>query len=165
MFRLIFQFSHNVLCSYKALINSTCNSGLHRIFKHSLIFFFSSLQLITDLIEDLEAQLFSFFPVYNLSLIFCQLSEYLCFYRMKAGKISCRKVKISISPQSKNVQFSARGERYVISKKIQPGLKFHPRVNFTLPMCNMPHRFGLEKCLDYLTEVRLILRYIGLRPP
>ena len=32
VFRLIFQFSHNVLCSYKALINSTCNSGLHICF-------------------------------------------------------------------------------------------------------------------------------------
>ena len=118
LFPLIFQFSHNVLRSYEALINSTCNSGLHRI----LIFFFSSLQLIPDLIENIEAQLFSFFPAYNVSLIFCQLSEYLCFYRMKAGKRSCRKVKISISPRSKNVQFSAPGERYVyLKKKFSPG--------------------------------------------
>ena len=145
LFPLIFQFSHNVLRSYEALINSTCNSGWHRIFKHSLIFFFSSLQLITDLIENLEAQLFSFFPAYNLSLIFCQLSEYLYFYKMKTCKISCRKVKISISPRDGNFQFSARVERCVFSKKIHPG------VNFTSPMCNMPLRFGLEKCLDYLT--------------
>ena len=114
VFPLIFQFSRNVLCRYKALIKSTCNSGLHRIFKHSLIFFFSSLQLITDIMENLEAQLFSFFQAYNLSLIFCQLSEYLCFYRIKAGKISCRKVKISISPRIKNVHFSARGDVYLL---------------------------------------------------
>ena len=132
VFPLIFQFSHNVLCTYKALIKSTCNSGLHRIFKHSLIFFFSSLQLITDLIENLEAQLFSFFQAYNLSLIFCQLSEYLCFYRMKAGKISCRKVKISISPRSKNVQFSAPGERYVYLKKNSARVKISPQGEFHL---------------------------------
>ena len=52
-----------------------------------------------------------------------------------------------------------------ISKKIHPGLKYPPGVHFTLPTCNMPLRFGLEKCLGYLTEVRLILRYIGLRLP
>ena len=52
-----------------------------------------------------------------------------------------------------------------ISKKIHPGLKFHPGVNFTSPTCNIPLRLGLEKCLDYFTEVRLILRYIGLRRP
>ena len=111
VFPLIFQFPLNVLCSYKALINSTCNSGLYRIYKHSY---------------------FLFFPAYNLSLIFCQLSEYLYFYKMKTSKISCRKVKISISPRGGNFQFSAR---------------------------------GLEKCLDYVTEVRLILRYTGLRLP
>ena len=114
MFPLIFQFPLNVLCSYKALINSTCNSGLYRIYKHSY---------------------FLFFPAYNLSLIFCQLSEYLYFYKMKTCKISCRKVKMSISPRGGN---------------------------FTSPTCNMTLRFGLEKCLYYLTEIRLALRYIGL---
>ena len=44
VFPLIFQFPLNVLCSYKALINSTCNSGLYRIYKHSYFLFF---QLIT----------------------------------------------------------------------------------------------------------------------
>ena len=132
LFPLIFQFSHNVLRSYEALINSTCNSGWHRIFKHSLIFFFSSLQLIPDLIENIEAQLFSFFPGYNVSLIFFQLSEYLCFYRMKAGKRSCRKVKISISPRSKNVQFSAPGERYVYLKKNSARVKISPQGEFHL---------------------------------
>ena len=78
VFSLIFQFSLNVLCSYKGLINSTCNSGLYRIYRHSY---------------------FIFFPAYNFSLIFCQLSEYLYFYKMKTCKLSCRKVKISISPR------------------------------------------------------------------
>ena len=40
VFPLIFQFPLNVLCSYKALINSTCNSGLYRIYKHSYFLFF-----------------------------------------------------------------------------------------------------------------------------
>ena len=44
VFSLIFQFPLHVLCSYKALINSTCNSGLYRIYKHSYFLFF---QLIT----------------------------------------------------------------------------------------------------------------------
>ena len=100
VFPLIFQFPLYVRCSYKALINSTCNSGLYRIYKHSY---------------------FLFFPAYNLSLIFCQLSEYLYFHKMKTCKISSRKVKISISPRSGNFQFSARGKRYVYLKKIHPG--------------------------------------------
>ena len=40
VFPLIFQFPLHVLCSYKALINSTCNSGLYRIYKHSYFLFF-----------------------------------------------------------------------------------------------------------------------------
>ena len=84
---------------------------------------------------------------------------------MKTCKISCRKVKISISPRGGNFQFSAWGERHVYLKKVHLGLKFLPGVNFTSPTCNMPLRFGVEKCLDFLTEVRLILRYIGLRLP
>ena len=43
--------------------------------------------------------------------------------------------------------------------------KTHPGVNFISSTCEIGLRFGLEKCLDYLTEVRLILRYIGLRLP
>ena len=104
VFPLIFQFPLNVLCSYKALINSTCNSGLYRIYKHSY---------------------FLFFPAYNLSLIFCQLSEYLYFYKMKTCKISCRKVKISISSRGGNFQFSARGEKYVYLKRNSPRREFH----------------------------------------
>ena len=85
---------------------------------------------------------------------------------MKTCKISCRKVKISISPRGGNFQFLVRGETYVyLKKKIESGLKFHAGVDFTSPTCNMPVRFGLEKCLDDVTEVRLILRYVGLRLP
>ena len=40
VFPLIFEFPLYVLCSYKALINSTCNSGLYRIYKHSYFLFF-----------------------------------------------------------------------------------------------------------------------------
>ena len=48
---------------------------------------------------------------------------------MKTCKISCRKVKISISPQGGNFQFSARGERYVYLKKIH--LEISPRLRVT----------------------------------
>ena len=58
---------------------------------------------------------------------------------MKTFKI-CRKVKISISPQGGNFQFSARGERYMYVKK-----KIHPGVDFTSPTCNMPLRDTLRK--------------------
>ena len=44
---------------------------------------------------------------------------------MKTIKISCRKVKVSISPRSGSLQFSARGERYMYLKKISPGGEFH----------------------------------------
>ena len=57
---------------------------------------------------------------------------------MKTYKVSCRKVKISISLRAGNFQFSARGEKYVYLKKTHPGLKFHPGVNFASPTCNMP---------------------------
>ena len=140
VFFLILQFPLDALCSYKALINSICNSGSYKIHKHSY---------------------FLFFPAYNLLLIFCQLPEYLYFYKMKTCKTSSRKVKITISPRGGNFQFSARGEMYVYLKK----KKIIPGVNFTSPTCNVLLRFGLEKCLDYLTEVRLVLRYIGLRLP
>ena len=52
---------------------------------------------------------------------------------MKTFEISCRKVKISISPRGGKFQFSARGEiNTCISKKSHPG------VSFTSPTCNMP---------------------------
>ena len=73
-----------------------------------------------------------FFPAYNLSLIFCQLSEYLYFYKMKTCKISRRKVKISISPRGGYFQFSARGERYVYLKKNSPRAEILPRGEFHL---------------------------------
>ena len=52
-------------------------------------------------------------PCYN-------LSEYLYFYKMKTYKISCRKVKISISPGRGHFQLSAPGERYVYLEKNSP---------------------------------------------
>ena len=57
-------------------------------------------------------------PCYN-------LSEYLYFYKMKTYKISCRKVKISISPGRGHFQLSAPGERYVYLKKNSPWGEFH----------------------------------------
>ena len=96
------------------------------------------------LIKNLPAHLFSFSPAYpynithHWSFVSYNLSAYLYFYKMKTHKISCRKVKISISPWDENFHFSARGERYVYLKKIQPGMKFHLGMNFTLPTCNMP---------------------------
>ena len=111
---------------------------------------------------NLQAKLFPFFPGYNLSLIFCQLSKYLYFYKIKTCKVSCRKIRISISPRGENFQFLARGERYVYLKKNSPPVEISRRGEFTSPTYNTPFRFGLEKCLDYLTQVRLILKYIGL---
>ena len=43
---------------------------------------------------------------------------------MKTFKISCRKVKICISPRGGNFQFSARDETYVYLKKISPRGEF-----------------------------------------
>ena len=67
-------------------------------------------------------------------LLLYNLTECLYFYKMKTFKISCRKVKISISPRGGNFQFSARGERHVHLKKISPW------GDFTSPMCNIPLR-------------------------
>ena len=103
VFPLIFQFPLSVLCSYKALINSTCSSAY---------------------IESISTAIF-FFSSFNLSLMFRQLSEYLYFYKSKTCKISCRKIKISIPPRGGNFQFSARGERYVYLKKKSPRGEFH----------------------------------------
>ena len=61
----------------------------------------------------------------DLSLVSYNLTEYLYFYKMKTFKISCRKVKICISPRGGNFQFSARGETYVYLKKISPRGEFH----------------------------------------
>ena len=144
MFPLIFQFPLNVLCSYKALINSTCNSGLYRIYKHSYFLFF---QLIT--------YHWSFVSYQNICI----------FIKWKHVKYHAERSKYSFHPGVEMFSFQPEVKATCISKTIHPGLKFYPGVNFTLPTCNMPLRFGLEKCLGYLTEVRLILRYIGLRLP
>ena len=144
MFPLIFQFLFDYLCSYKALINSTCNSRLYRIYKHSYFLFF---QLIT--------YHWSFVSYQNICI----------FIKWKHVKYHAERSKYPFHPGVEIFSFQPEVKGTCISKKIHPGLKFHPRVNFTSPTCNMPLRFGLEKCLDYLTEVRLILRYIGLRLP
>ena len=136
MLPLIFQFPPNVLCSYKALINSIWS--LYRIYKHS--YFLISYQ--------------------NASY------QNICiFIKWKHLKYHAERSKYPFHPGVEIFSFQPEVKGTCISKKIHPGLKFHPRVNFTSPTCNMPLRFGLEKCLDYLTEVRLILRYIGLRLP
>ena len=101
VFPLIFQFPLNVLCSYKALINSTCNSGLYRIYKHSY---------------------FLFFPAYNLSLIFCQLSEYLYFYKMKTcKKYHAERSKYPFHPAVDIFSFQPEVKGTFISKKFTPG--------------------------------------------
>ena len=66
---------------------------------------------------------------------------------------------IHFTPGVEIFSFQLKVKGTCISKKIHPG------VNFTSLTCNMPLRCGLEKCLDYFTEFRLILRYIGLRLP
>ena len=53
---------------------------------------------------------------YHWSFVGYNLSEYQHFYKMKTYEISCRKVKLSISPWGGNFQFSARDERYVYLK-------------------------------------------------
>ena len=50
---------------------------------------------------------------------------------MKTYKISCRKVKISISLQGGSFHFSARGERYVYLKKNSPRVEISPRLRVT----------------------------------
>ena len=64
-------------------------------------------------------------------------------------------------PGVKTFRFQPEVKGTCISKKSHPGLKFHPGVNFTSLTCNMPLIFGLEKCFDYLSEIRLILRYMS----
>ena len=138
VFPLIFQFPLNVLCSYKALINSTCNSGLYRIYKHSYFLFF---QLIT--------YHWSFVSYQNICI----------FIKWKHVKYHAERSKYPFHPGVEIFSFQPEVKGTCISKKIHHG------VNFASPTCNMPLRLGLEKYLDYLTGVRLTLRYIGLRLP
>ena len=142
MFSLIFRFPFNVLWSYKALINSTCNRGLHRIYKHSFFLFF---QLI--------AYHWSFVIYQNICI----------FIKWKLVKYHTERSQYQFHPVVEIFSFQPEVKGTCISKKIHPGLKFHPGVIFTSPTCNMPLRLKPEKCLDYLTEVGLILTYIGLR--
>ena len=138
VFPLIFQFPFNVLCSYKALINSTCNSGLYRIYKRSYFLFF---QLIT----------------YHWSFVIYQ--NICIFIKWKHVKYHAEKSKYPFNLGLEIFSFQSEVKGTCISRKL------HSRVNFTLLTCNMPLRFGPEKFLDYLTKVKLILRYIGLRLP
>ena len=77
--------------------------------------------------EPIRAAIF-FFSI-STEIVTCHLSnhlsEYMYFYKVKTLKISCRKVKISISPWGGNFHFSARGESYVYLKKISPRGEFH----------------------------------------
>ena len=110
VFPLTFQFPLNVLCSYKALINSTCNSGLYRIYKHSYFLFF---QLIT--------YHWSFVSYQNICI----------FIKWKHVKYHAERSKYPF-PRGKNFPFSARGERRVYLKKNSPWAEISPRGEFHL---------------------------------
>ena len=138
MFPLIFQFALSVLCSYKALIISTCNSGLYGIYKHSYFLFFQHITYH-----------WAFVSYQNICI----------FLKWKHVKYHAERWKYAFQPGVEIFSFQPEVKGTCISKK-----KFTPGWIHS-PTCNMPLRFGLEKCLDYLTEVRLILRYIGLRLP
>ena len=99
MFPLIFQFPLNVLCSYKAVINSTCNSGLHRIYKHSYFLFF---------------QLKTYHWSFKISV----------FYKMKHVKYHAERSKYPFTLGSKFSVFSPRLKVRVLKKSwISPRLR------------------------------------------
>ena len=94
---------------------------------------------------------------------------------MKTYKISCRKVKISISPGVEIFSFQPEGKGTCISKKKkkkkknQPGLKFHSGMNFTSPTFNMPlsFEFFILKLqmrtdsnipFDFLVDAKVVVR-------
>ena len=133
---------------YAAIKRYKCGNiykcGLYRIYKHSYFLFF---QLIT----------YHWF--------FVSYQNICIFIKWKHVKYPAERSKYPFYPRGEIFSFQPDVKGTCFSKKIHPGLKFNPWENFTSPTCNMPLRFGLEKCLDYLTEVRLILRYIGLRVP
>ena len=110
VFALIVQFPLNVLCSYKALINSTCISGLYRIYKHSHFFF----QIIT--------YHWPFVSYQNICI----------FIKWKHVKYHAERSKYQFHPGVEIFSFQPKVKGTCISKKI------HPWVNFTSPTCNMP---------------------------
>ena len=106
MFPLIFQFLLYVLCSYKALINSTCNSGLYKIYNHSYFLFF---ELIT--------YHWSFFSYQNICI----------FLKWKHVKYHAERPKHPFHPGGGNLQISAQGKRHVhLKKKFTLGWNFTP---------------------------------------
>ena len=101
-----------------------CDSAIRKLKENKLSTWFSRPKKTMLVITS--TAIFFFFPAYNLSLTFCQLSEYPHFYKMKTCKISSRKLKISISPWGRIFSFQPEVKDTYISKKPHPGLKFHP---------------------------------------
>ena len=116
-------------------------------------------------VESISTAILFFFQLKTYHWAFVIYQNICIFIKWKHVKYHVERSKYSFHPRVEIFSFQLEVKGTCISKKIHPKLKFHPGVNFTSPKCNMPLRFGLEKCLDYLTEVRLILRYIGLRLP
>ena len=119
MFALIFQILFNVLCSYKAL----------------------TVLATAPYIESISTAIFFFFQLITYHWSFASFQNICIFVKMETCKISCRKVKISISLRGGNFQFSARGERYMYLKnKFTPGWNLSPGL--------IPPRVGVTCLLD-----------------
>ena len=114
--------------------------------------------------ESISPAIFFFFQLITYHWFFVSYQNICIFIKWKHVKYAERS-KYPFHPGVEIFSFQPEVKGTCISKKIHHGLKFHPGVNFTSPTCNMSLRLGIEKCLDYLTEVRLFLRYIGLRLP